>query len=255
VLSAGLANMLKELSYSSLNILKRGKIFLAFVLLSACGGGGGGGGGSSDPDPAAIATYTVTFSTEWSGVTFPTNYPGDRDRHFSSLVGATHNEQVIFWESGQLASEGIEKVAEDGDNSVLESEIDSAIDTGTADAVLMGDGIPDTATETELMFLVSKNYPLVSLVSMLAPSPDWFVGVSGVSLMQGGDWIDEFAIDLVAYDAGTDSGVVYYAANNDTDPQNVILPLDSLATDTDFADGVHRDDGRHVATFRFKREP
>ena len=48
---------------------------------------------------------------------------------------------------------------------------------------------------------------------MIAPSPDWFVGVSGLSLYENGEWISQKVVELVPYDAGTDSGVSYNSAN------------------------------------------
>ena len=41
---------------------------------------------------------------------------------------------------------------------------------------------------------------------MLAPRPDWFVGVDGVSLRENGSWLDSKVVELVVFDAGTDSG-------------------------------------------------
>ncbi len=37
---------------------------------------------------------------------------------------------------------------------------------------------------------------------MLSPSPDWFVGVSGLLLHDGSNWIDNLVIDLRPYDGG-----------------------------------------------------
>jgi hypothetical protein len=69
---------------------------------------------------------------------------------------------------------------------------------------------------------------------MLAPSPDWFIGVSGLDLIVGGDWVDELVTDLRAYDAGTDSGVTFLSPDDDTVPQENI----SLLTEAPFAGSV-----------------
>jgi hypothetical protein len=54
----------------------------------------------------------------------------------------------------------------------------------------------------------------VTVVTMLAPSPDWFVGVSGLDLRRGdADWADEVFFDLQVQDAGTDDGAGYTAAD------------------------------------------
>ena len=68
-------------------------------------------------------------------------------------------------------------------------------------------------------FEISRDYPLVSIVSMLAPSPDWFVGVDSLSLLDDeGQWRDEIVIPLFLFDAGTDSGPTYGSPNQVTTP-------------------------------------
>src|SRR5262249_21560273 len=59
---------------------------------------------------------------------------------------------------------------------------------------------------------------------MIAPSPDWFVGVSGLELLQGGEWRDLVVVPLFAFDAGTDSGTFYSAPNQPTAPPDPIAP-------------------------------
>jgi hypothetical protein len=57
---------------------------------------------------------------------------------------------------------------------------------------------------------------------MVAPSPDWFVGVSGLSLIENGSWVAEKVVQLDPYDAGTDSGVTFSSANLVTQPPEPI---------------------------------
>ena len=64
--------------------------------------------------------------------------------------------------------------------------------------------------------------PNVSIVSMLAPSPDWFVGASDLPLCVDGKWRDEVAVDLVVFDAGTDSGATFTSPDQDTQPADAI---------------------------------
>lgn len=50
----------------------------------------------------------------------------------------------------------------------------------------------------------------MSLVTMIGPSPDWFVGVSGYDLCTSNcTWMEEADFDLFPYDAGTDNGISY----------------------------------------------
>jgi len=207
-----------------------------------------------DPGPPAdSATYAVTFTTDWESDLFSTNFPAGR--HFSGLIGVTHNEQAIFWEPGQLAGSGIENMAETGSKQPLQTEMEEAIGNGSAEFLLSGGGISSSNDQVDLEFSISQDYPLVTLVSMVAPSPDWFVGVRDLSLFLNGGWVESVSVDLVVYDAGTDTGSTFTAANADTVPQGIIALLSSQIGDTDFLDGVHRDNGSYIGTFTFSRLP
>ena len=67
--------------------------------------------------------------------------------------------------------------------------------------------------------LVDADHPLVSLVAMVAPSPDWFTGVADVNLMENGAWAASRTVELWAYDSGGDDGVTYKAPDKDTNPK------------------------------------
>jgi hypothetical protein len=71
-------------------------------------------------------------------------------------------------------------------------------------------------------FTVSSSHPLISVVTMVAPSPDWFLGVNGLSLVEDGVWVSELSVPLLVWDAGTDSGVSYASPNADVTPH---LPI------------------------------
>ena len=84
---------------------------------------------------------------------------------------------------------------------------------------------PGTVT---LAFDVDEGLPFLTLVSMIAPSPDWFVGVDGIALRQGGCWTPRIETDLVGYDAGTDSGTTFTARDADVTPHQPIGSIDDL---------------------------
>jgi len=176
--------------------------------------------------PTQTAEYSVTFDATWSALTHPSEYPSGP--HFSGLIGATHDGSVSFWDVCQLASPGIENMSELGSKSPLSTEIQDAIAAGDADSLISGGGINPSPGSVSVSFQIDVDFPLVTLVSMIAPSPDWFVGVSGLSLLQGGDWVDDLTVALLPYDAGTDSGVSYASANQDTDPQELIMSITTL---------------------------
>lgn len=178
-----------------------------------------------------VVSYRATFNSTWSPETHPSdNFPPEGLAHWSRLVGATHNETVTFWEVDELASVGIKDVAERGSNTQINNEVDAAITAGSADAYLFGNALgSDTGTIT-LEFDVVSTHDHVTLVTMIAPSPDWFTGVTGQPLRDvNGQWLDEVVVDLYPYDAGTDSGTDYRSANSITNPAQPIVNAQGLS--------------------------
>lgn len=174
--------------------------------------------------PAAQARYRVTFRATWSQSTHPDRFPSNP--HFSPLVGIAHSASVRFWEVGAIASAGIEQMAELGATAPLDSIIRTAIDSGEAQSLVLGGGISPAPGETSLELTATRDFPCVTVVAMIAPSPDWFVGVSARNLLESGDWPAEVVFELFPYDAGTDSDDIYNAPDQDTEPQEPITRID-----------------------------
>lgn len=191
------------------------------VLVSGCSSDDKGNGSLDGGD--SLASYAVTFTSTWSVSTHPVDYPANP--HFSALVGATHDSSIAFWADGELATPGIQDMAERGRTSPLSEEVDTAVIDGVARFKLLGDGIGLSPGSVSLEFTVSTAHPLVTLVSMIAPSPDWFVGVAGLPLHDGDEWIDSVTVDLYGWDAGTDDGATYAAPNAPSTPHVPIFPL------------------------------
>lgn len=179
---------------------------------------------TAPPSPPPTARYRVTFDASWSPTSHPNMFP--RNPHFSGLIGATHQPDFRLWEEASLASEGMEAMAERGSKTPLDREIDNAISQGRAERLLSGGGIAASPGSVSLEFTVSTEHPAVTLVSMIAPSPDWFVGVSAINMLRENAWVEEIVVELQPYDAGTDSGTTYGARDADTVPPAPISPID-----------------------------
>jgi len=182
----------------------------AFLLLAGAGTGFAA---------TQTAQYDVRFDATWSQETHPIDWPSNA--HWSPLIGGTHDASVHFWAVSELASQGIKDMAERGLTSPLDLEVQAAITAGHAGEVILGGGIGSSPGVATASFEVTQSFPLVTLVSMVAPSPDWFVGVSSVNLFQG-EWVDQVRIPLYAYDAGTDSGTSFASPNQVTNPPQPI---------------------------------
>ncbi len=184
----------------------------------------------------STANYDISFTSTWSETTHPdTNFPSNA--HWSDLVGATHNSSVTFVEMGELASPGIEDVAETGSNSEFNDEVGNVITAGNADQWLQQGFSSSAAISTATLsnITVSENFPLLSLVSMIAPSPDWIIAVNSLNLRNATNdgWKNTFSVDLLPYDAGTEENTIVYSTSNNALAEH--LPIASLQGITPFS--------------------
>nr|MCA8836884.1 spondin domain-containing protein [Pseudomonadota bacterium] len=123
-----------------------------------------------------------------------------------------------------------EVMAESGGTGTLRGELNALITAGSVREIIGGGGNLASGTTTAT-FEVACSHPLASAVSMVAPSPDWFTGVRGVSLLDAdGRWRSSLELPLHVYDAGTDSGPVFTSPNADITPHIAIIRLPGDAT-------------------------
>jgi len=120
-----------------------------------------------------------------------------------------------------MASPGIVNMAETGSKNPLTAEINSVINSGQGQTLLSGGGVDPSPGSVSLEFDISDSHPLVSLTTMIAPSPDWFVGVRDLNLFENGDFIDR-TVTVAIYDAGSDSGTSFASGNQSTNPMAAI---------------------------------
>ena len=234
---------------------------LAFLvsLTAACfhddsDGGGASSGGCADAEKnldatSKTATYCVTFSAHWTKKDF-SEVPDNA--HFTDIVGAAVSPKADMWESGALASAGLEVVAEEGKTAKYKAELNEAVKADKAANVFVVKGTGATGSRS-FEVEVDQDFYAVNFATMVAPSPDWFVGVSEYALMDAAGWIEDSGkVDLKVYDAGTESGKDYSLDNKDTKPAHPIITLfETVAGSVDYVDGLV--DGNPIATVKFER--
>ena len=122
-------------------------------------------------------------------------------------------------------------ISQNFNNTQFFNEVDNAITAGNANQWLQQPFSPNNAmgTSTIMSITVSEDFPLLKLVSMIAPSPDWFAGIHGFSLRDGNNWKDNISINLFPYDAGTEDGSTYDTGNAASNPQQNIFSLINVA--------------------------
>lgn len=178
---------------------------------------------------AKEARYKVLVTMNWSSTNFPTDYPNGA--HFSRLIGWTHKTNNTFFKVGTTASAGIKNMAETGGTSPLNTEINAKIANNEGLQLVTGSSLSSGTGTIEVEIKVNQENPSVTLVTMIAPSPDWYVAIVNENLLENGDFVATKTVNASAYDAGTDSGVSYTSANEATTPQGTIQKITSSPLD------------------------
>ena len=89
---------------------------------------------------------------------------------------------------------------------------------------------------TGIQVKVNNHYHLVSIVTMIAPSPDWFVGIHDKDFCDSnsGMWLENPSYDLLLWDSGTDDGTTFKSPNAKTDPAVNIFQITKDTPNTPF---------------------
>jgi len=167
--------------------------------------------------PKGPAEYTVILKSTWTPKTHPFQYP--KGAHFSGLIGASHNASYSIFALGRRPTPGLERLSEEGKHSPLDDEINAAIAAGRAGMLFETGQLKNFKDSLVTTVRVDPAHPLVSLVAMIAPSPDWFTGAADVNLVENGAWARSRTLRLIAYDAGGDNGTTYRAPDKDANPK------------------------------------
>ena len=166
------------------------------------------------------ATYKLTFAGTWQSPQFAV----PAGAHFTSFTGMVHNQHANLWQPGKLSSSGIEYIAETGYQVPLFFEVDSMMAKKNAIAQI---NIPPPSPNGNISRTIYCNskYSFISFAAMIAPSPDWFIGVHDLNLYNNGKWVADTTVQLYVYDAGTEDGDVFGYDNPPTNPQQPIQLL------------------------------
>lgn len=148
--------------------------------------------------------------------------------HFTNFAGMVHNADGELWKPGKLATKGVENVAETGSTTAILLEIDSVIRTKNALSLILFTPPSATGMKKSTIYC-NSNYSMISVASMIAPSPDWFIGLSGLNLFTNKKWVADTTVQLFVYDSGTEEGDVFGYSNPPTTPQQPIKLLDASA--------------------------
>lgn len=170
------------------------------------------------------ASFSVTFRSHWVDGVTAEGVP--EDVAFTPMIVAIHQQAGDIYEVGGLASPGIKRLAQTGTQTQLNAELRALRAARTVRT--FGTGTPGRGRgQSTVKLSASRDRPMLTMISTVAPSPDWIVGINGVDLCQSGQWVDSMLLPLMAQDAGVDSGETFSAPDQSTEPQQPIQYLDT----------------------------
>ena len=191
------------------------------------------------------AEYLVTFKIDWNSEDFPTNYPSNA--HFSRVIGWSHDANQSLFKIGTDASDGIKNMAETGGTSPLDDELKELIEEGNGYKYFIGSNLGSGTGEIVLRVEVTEQHSSITLATMIAPSPDWYIAVVDINLMENNSFVNQKTVEAHVYDAGTDNGISYSSPNETTAPQEPI----TLFVDSPVGDGAQLN--ATIATVNFTK--
>ena len=163
--------------------MKKRNLLLSLTLLATSAGIWSAANASAPvPNTAARFEITVTNIT--------------RGQILGPIMAATHSPNMGLFELGQPASAGLAHLAEEGDPSILITELTNSpevLSARTNGAVTMP-GASDTVT-----VVVDANNPYISLASMLVSTNDAFIALRDVPVPN-----NEVTLLARVYDAGSE---------------------------------------------------
>jgi len=169
-----------------------------------------------------LAVYKLQLDTFWSEQVFPKQYPQWRPpAQWSKSVGYSHQEPFSLFSLGTLVDEGVRQFVETGSSEVLDQ---SSSNRTFLDAILappIVQGVGNTSTNV----FVDGNHSMISVITKIVPSPDWFIGLDSLNLCQEGRFIQSFNTEAFPLDAGTDNGFTFTSPNWETEPRAEVFQI------------------------------
>lgn len=211
-------------------------IFILSVFLTTC---------SKKKTDNFDIVYEVEMIANWSSTSHPIGFPSNA--HFSPMVGLSHIASLDVIGEGLSATPGVKSMAETGETKIIVKEFEKLHNQKYGLDIFTGESFSSPGNnKTEIG--VKSGYNSVSVFSMLAPSPDWFVAAK-VNLMDitDGKWYNKVTVHAKVFDAGTDSGVSFTSANEATSPVESIYEI-NYGPLTNGTDSV-----RNIVTFIFTK--
>ncbi|GMH33356.1 hypothetical protein BSKO_01190 [Bryopsis sp. KO-2023] len=171
--------------------------------------------------------YTIQTDCEWTRKTHPVDYP--KKAELSPLCGTVHSKNYFLWRLDDQARNGAKEIAETGMcNSATDeirncqNQVPPACQEPFSFPCSKKSGVCSHGGEVT----ATPDHTYLSFQSMIAPSPDWSIGIDALQLCKDGEWIEEYETYLYPLDMGTDEGTTFTAKDAPNGLRRPITPFD-----------------------------
>ena len=136
-----------------------------------------------------------------------------------------------------------------GKTDTLVNEINDQIAAKKAWKLILPGGTSPEGVISGIRVQVTSDFSKVSFITMVAPSPDWFIGIDSLDMCNNGTWRESWNVTMSPpYDAGTEEGEAFSTNNVATNPHVNIFQI------TNNTEGAFKNDKpiKSMGEFLFK---
>lgn len=154
-------------------------------------------------------SYRVTLKMNWEKSN-DRNFP--RGAGFPYVVAVGHNSKYTLFEKGKPLANPVAKFVKSGDFKDLEDDLNKFKKDNDVSFFDTAKGAgPESTVELTVVLDSETNATDISIMALIGPSPDWFVGLQGSDLCKAAskEFTELPLADLSAYDGGLDNGTEY----------------------------------------------
>ena len=121
--------------------------------------------------------YTLSFTYEWTLKNDPDQPTEQEPVGFGNMYCASHSANYVMWTPQETASPAIRKFVDKDGNSDEKLRNEITPDNGNILSYNISDREVVNEASEDLILKISKDFPLISCIAQIIPSPGWFVGM------------------------------------------------------------------------------
>ena len=168
--------------------------------------------------------YSIKFESLFNAQSFRYFPRGGR---LTNLFLVAHDGDFTLWETTKKASDGVAKYVRRENSKVIQEELGYS-----QDRIHRSVTVPVSASPNQKSTLISVDHrhALVSAMSGILPSPDWFTGVwhSNLCDESNASWRKRVVVNLQPYDVGANSGRKFRSRSKDTKKRRFVQETRNL---------------------------